>query len=65
MSGSSILQKFDSCLRAQREFGTIKRLFKQSEIIGQLDRCEAELTTALGTFNVSYFASTNYTNLEL
>ncbi|KAJ7791110.1 hypothetical protein B0H14DRAFT_3567790 [Mycena olivaceomarginata] len=40
---ASTLQKFDSCLRSQRELGTIKRLFKQGEITAQLDTCETEL----------------------
>ncbi|KAF8193165.1 P-loop containing nucleoside triphosphate hydrolase protein [Mycena galopus ATCC 62051] len=37
------LQKLHSCLRAQQELGTIKRLFKKSEIAAQLDSCEREL----------------------
>ncbi|KAF7352079.1 NB-ARC domain-containing protein [Mycena venus] len=47
------LQKLDSCLRAQRELGTIKRLFKQIEIIAQLDSCEAELRAAVGNLTVN------------
>ncbi|KAJ7808441.1 hypothetical protein B0H14DRAFT_1516155 [Mycena olivaceomarginata] len=44
------LQKFDSCLRSQRELGTIKRLFKQGEIAVQLDSCETELRALLAVF---------------
>ncbi|KAJ7789839.1 hypothetical protein B0H14DRAFT_3161809 [Mycena olivaceomarginata] len=44
------LQKVDSCLRAQQELGTIRRLFKQSELIGQLDACETELNVVLTSF---------------
>ncbi|KAF7344728.1 NB-ARC domain-containing protein [Mycena venus] len=44
------LQKFDACLRSQRELGTIKRLFKQGEITAQLDTCETELRASLGIF---------------
>ncbi|KAK6991678.1 NB-ARC domain-containing protein, partial [Favolaschia claudopus] len=39
------LQKLHSCLRAQQELGTLKRLFKQSEITLQLDQCEKELNS--------------------
>ncbi|KAJ7831321.1 hypothetical protein B0H14DRAFT_2515376 [Mycena olivaceomarginata] len=46
------LQKIDSCLRMQQELGTIKRLFKQSELVTQLDTCETELKTALEKFTV-------------
>jgi hypothetical protein len=49
---SSTLQKFHSCLRAQQEIGTIKRLFKQNEITAQLDTCEVELKAALQAFTV-------------
>ncbi|KAJ7813633.1 hypothetical protein B0H13DRAFT_2368582 [Mycena leptocephala] len=48
------LQKFHSCLRAQRELGTIKRLFKQNEIIAQLDGCAAALKTTLEIFMMEY-----------
>ncbi|KAJ7928350.1 hypothetical protein B0H13DRAFT_2311628 [Mycena leptocephala] len=44
------LQKFSVCLTAQRELGTIKRLFKQNELTAQLDSCEAELKEALQIF---------------
>ncbi|KAJ7926037.1 hypothetical protein B0H13DRAFT_2565702 [Mycena leptocephala] len=44
------LQKLDSCLRSQRELGTIRRLFKQGEITAQLDTCEAELRERFDTF---------------
>jgi hypothetical protein len=54
LTGHRTLQKFHSCLRAQRELGTIKRLFKQNDITAQLDRCEAELKTALQIFTVGY-----------
>ncbi|KAJ7794975.1 P-loop containing nucleoside triphosphate hydrolase protein, partial [Mycena olivaceomarginata] len=46
------LQKIDSCLRMQQELGTIKRLFKQSELVTQLDTCETELKTALEEFTI-------------
>ncbi|KAF8158777.1 hypothetical protein K438DRAFT_1860834, partial [Mycena galopus ATCC 62051] len=46
------LQKIDSCLRAQRELGTLKRLFKQSELTAQLQSCEIELKEALHSFTV-------------
>jgi hypothetical protein len=49
----STLQKFDSCLRSQRELGTIKRLFKQPEITAQMDSCETELRAFLAIFTVS------------
>ncbi|KAJ7323044.1 P-loop containing nucleoside triphosphate hydrolase protein [Mycena albidolilacea] len=48
------LEKFHSCLRAQQEIGTIKRLFKQNEITAQLDTCEAELKAALQVFSIDY-----------
>ncbi|KAJ7873790.1 hypothetical protein B0H14DRAFT_3131133, partial [Mycena olivaceomarginata] len=44
------LQRFDSCLRSQRELGTFKRLFKQGEITAQLDSCETELRVLLAIF---------------
>jgi hypothetical protein len=47
------LQKIESCLRSQRELGKIKRLFKQTEIITQLDSCETELKAALSSIMVS------------
>ncbi|KAJ7928345.1 hypothetical protein B0H13DRAFT_2311624 [Mycena leptocephala] len=47
---SLTLQKFYSGLRAQRELGKIKRLFKQNEIIAQLDSCEIELQATLKIF---------------
>ncbi|KAF8129405.1 hypothetical protein K438DRAFT_2137186 [Mycena galopus ATCC 62051] len=47
------LQKIDSCLRAQQELGTIKRLFKQNEITGQLQSCERELGSALSNFTMN------------
>ncbi|KAJ7348243.1 hypothetical protein DFH08DRAFT_807987 [Mycena albidolilacea] len=50
------LQKVDSCLRAQQELGTIRRLFKQSELIGQLDACETELNVVLTSFTVTKIA---------
>ncbi|KAJ7343713.1 hypothetical protein DFH08DRAFT_810270 [Mycena albidolilacea] len=48
------LQKIDSCLRAQQQLGTIKRLFKQSELITQLDSCEIELKAALSNFTMKH-----------
>ncbi|KAF7342912.1 NB-ARC domain-containing protein [Mycena sanguinolenta] len=48
------LQKFQSCLKAQQDLGTIKRLFKQNEITSQLDICEGELRTATETFTIKY-----------
>jgi hypothetical protein len=47
-----MLQKFHSFLRAQQELGTIKRIFRQNEIVAQMDRCEAELKATLEVFNV-------------
>ncbi|KAJ7765964.1 hypothetical protein B0H14DRAFT_3592726 [Mycena olivaceomarginata] len=44
------LKKIESCLRAYQELGTLRRLFKQSEITAQLDSCETELKVALGIF---------------
>ncbi|KAF8207366.1 hypothetical protein K438DRAFT_1962295 [Mycena galopus ATCC 62051] len=46
------LQKIDSCLRAQRELGTIKRQFKQSELATQFGNCETELKAVLGSFTM-------------
>ncbi|KAF8160107.1 hypothetical protein K438DRAFT_1776647 [Mycena galopus ATCC 62051] len=45
-----ILQKIESCLRAQQDMGRIKRLFKQSELAAQLQNCGIELKEALDTF---------------
>ncbi|KAJ7792329.1 hypothetical protein B0H14DRAFT_2623957, partial [Mycena olivaceomarginata] len=47
---ASTLLKFQSCLRAQQELGTIKRLFKKSETAAQLDTCEREMRATLETF---------------
>ncbi|KAJ7796681.1 hypothetical protein B0H14DRAFT_3157858 [Mycena olivaceomarginata] len=47
------LQKLDSCLRAHGEMGTIKRLFKQSEITAQLENCETELNAARRNFTIN------------
>ncbi|KAJ7871119.1 hypothetical protein B0H13DRAFT_2555641 [Mycena leptocephala] len=47
-----MLQKFHSCLQAQQELGTIKRIFRQNEIVAQMDRCEAELKATLEVFNI-------------
>ncbi|KAJ7133123.1 hypothetical protein C8R44DRAFT_977428 [Mycena epipterygia] len=47
------LQKIQSCMRSQKELGTIKRFFKQTEILEQLNSCEAELKTILDVFNVA------------
>ncbi|KAF8175974.1 hypothetical protein K438DRAFT_1979481 [Mycena galopus ATCC 62051] len=46
------LQKVDSCLRAQRELGTFRRLFKQTELIAQLDGCETDLKAALSSLTI-------------
>ncbi|KAJ6457632.1 hypothetical protein C8R45DRAFT_563663 [Mycena sanguinolenta] len=46
------LQKMESCLRVQQEMGTIRRLFKQSELISQMDNCEKESNTALESFKI-------------
>jgi hypothetical protein len=51
--GCRTLQRFDSCLRSQRELGKIKRLFKQGEITAQLNTCETELRALLVLFTVS------------
>ncbi|KAJ7831312.1 hypothetical protein B0H14DRAFT_2804975 [Mycena olivaceomarginata] len=48
-----ILQKIESCLRAQQGLGTIKRLFKQSEITTQLQSCEKELEEAVNGFKMT------------
>ncbi|KAF7334576.1 NB-ARC domain-containing protein [Mycena venus] len=47
------LQKLDSYLRAQRDLGTIKRLFKQSEITAQLNSCETDLKTVLDNLTMN------------
>ncbi|KAK7028647.1 NB-ARC domain-containing protein [Favolaschia claudopus] len=47
------LEKLQSCLRAQRELGTLKRLFKQSEITAQLDQCEQQLKVASQNFMIT------------
>ncbi|KAF7333355.1 NB-ARC domain-containing protein [Mycena venus] len=59
------LQKFDSCLRAQRELGTIKRLFKQSEITAQLDSCATEFKAALGIFTMKHGVGIAHAVVEL
>ncbi|KAJ6457683.1 hypothetical protein C8R45DRAFT_880271 [Mycena sanguinolenta] len=46
------LQKMESCLRVQQEMGTIRRLFKQSELTSQLDNCEKESKEALECFKM-------------
>ncbi|KAJ7789620.1 hypothetical protein B0H14DRAFT_3115730 [Mycena olivaceomarginata] len=46
------LHKIDSCLRSQQELGTIKRLFKKSEIAVQLGGCETELKAVLSSFTM-------------
>ncbi|KAJ7796314.1 hypothetical protein B0H14DRAFT_3551206 [Mycena olivaceomarginata] len=60
-----ILQKIDSGLRAQQELGTIRRLFKQSEITAQLDSCETELNMALGNFMIKQGAGIATAVIEL
>ncbi|KAF7356055.1 NB-ARC domain-containing protein [Mycena venus] len=62
---ADILQKFDSCLRSQRELGTIKRLFKQGEIATQLDTCETKLRTSLGIFTAKQTVRLASTVVEL
>ncbi|KAK7053535.1 NB-ARC domain-containing protein [Favolaschia claudopus] len=52
------LQKLHSCLRAQQELGTLKRLFKQSEITLQLDQCEKELNVASQAFILNFGVAT-------
>ncbi|KAJ7813909.1 hypothetical protein B0H14DRAFT_3878979, partial [Mycena olivaceomarginata] len=47
------LQKIDSCLRVQQDLGTIKRLFKQSELVTQLETCEAEFKVAVEDFTIT------------
>ncbi|KAF8125898.1 hypothetical protein K438DRAFT_1790826 [Mycena galopus ATCC 62051] len=44
-----VLQKIESCLRAQQDLGRIKRLFKQSELALQLQNCGMESEEALNT----------------
>jgi hypothetical protein len=46
------LQKIHMCLKALREAGTLKRLFRKSEIAAQLDSCERELRAASEIFTV-------------
>ncbi|KAF7333982.1 hypothetical protein MSAN_02400300 [Mycena sanguinolenta] len=48
------LQKIESCLQVQRELGTMKRVFKQSEIAAQLNNCAAELKEVLGNLTFIY-----------
>ncbi|KAF8144175.1 hypothetical protein K438DRAFT_1783047 [Mycena galopus ATCC 62051] len=50
------LQKVDSCLREQQDRGTIRRLFKQSELATQLRSCEEELKQTLRVFTVGHGA---------
>ncbi|KAJ6530583.1 P-loop containing nucleoside triphosphate hydrolase protein [Mycena capillaripes] len=54
---AATLQKIESCLRAQQELGTIRRLFKQSEITARLDSCETELKVALSIFTIGRSSS--------
>ncbi|KAF7344787.1 CTLH domain-containing protein [Mycena venus] len=61
---ASTLQRFDSCLRSQRELGTIKRLFKQAEISAQLDFCETELRALLAIFTAKQGARLATTLVE-
>ncbi|KAJ7917612.1 hypothetical protein B0H13DRAFT_2441141 [Mycena leptocephala] len=46
------LQKIHMCLKALREAGTLKRLFRKSEIAAQLDSCERELRAASELFTM-------------
>ncbi|KAJ6458184.1 hypothetical protein C8R45DRAFT_942774 [Mycena sanguinolenta] len=48
------LDKLHSCLRVQRELGSIKRLFRQSQLVTQLNGCEAELKSALYSFMMEH-----------
>ncbi|KAJ6533795.1 hypothetical protein DFH09DRAFT_125089 [Mycena vulgaris] len=48
------LQKLHACLRAQKELGRFKILFKQSEITAELDVCERELKAASDIFTTQY-----------
>ncbi|KAK7030126.1 NB-ARC domain-containing protein [Favolaschia claudopus] len=59
-----ILQKIDACLREQHDLGTIKQLFKQSELVAQLKRCETDLTTVLNQFKTMQGASLTSTVQE-
>jgi uncharacterized CHY-type Zn-finger protein len=49
------LQKFHACLKAQKELGNLKRLFKQSEITQQLNTCKRDLSNACNIFTVGHF----------
>ncbi|KAJ7471133.1 hypothetical protein FB451DRAFT_1368231 [Mycena latifolia] len=62
---SQTLHKLYSCLRAQTDLGTIKRLLKQSEIIARLDACEADLNTATDAFTMQNGAGVASALLEL
>jgi hypothetical protein len=46
------LQKFHACLKAQKELGHLKRLFKQGEITQQLRICKQELSNTCDMFRV-------------
>ncbi|KAF7372606.1 hypothetical protein MVEN_00123500 [Mycena venus] len=46
------LKKFHACLKAQKELGNLKRLFKQGEITQQLSACKQELSNACDVFRV-------------
>jgi hypothetical protein len=46
------LQKLHACLKAQKELGNIKRLFKQGEITEQLSMCKQKLSEACNMFRV-------------
>ncbi|KAJ6543537.1 hypothetical protein DFH09DRAFT_1088683 [Mycena vulgaris] len=59
------LQKLHACQRAQKDVGKIKRMFKQSEILAQLDVCEAELKTTTDIFAIQHGAGVGTTLLEL
>ncbi|KAF8156362.1 hypothetical protein K438DRAFT_1861994 [Mycena galopus ATCC 62051] len=47
------LHRFHSCLRTLQDLGTLKRLFKRSEITRQLDSCGIELTAALSNLSTN------------
>ncbi|KAK6977185.1 NB-ARC domain-containing protein [Favolaschia claudopus] len=50
--------------RSNRTLGTIKQLFKESELVAQLKRCETELTTVLNQFKTMQGASLTATVQE-
>ncbi|KAJ6580459.1 hypothetical protein DFH09DRAFT_1029795 [Mycena vulgaris] len=48
-----VLQKIQSCVRSQQELGILRRFFKQTEILEQLNGCETELMAILEVFKMT------------